>query len=85
METSRNSFIAAAGLRDCHCESLGRYSWYRNNIGVIDMAPECEICGENVKRVYECEICGTAFCKECGDPSEKICQFCSEEEEEGPE
>jgi predicted nucleic acid binding AN1-type Zn finger protein len=48
----------------------------------MNMAPECEICGENAKAVYECEICGTTFCKECGKPSEKICMFCSEEEEE---
>jgi len=42
------------------------------------MPPECEICGEVVKQVYECEVCGVRFCKECGSPSEKICIECSE-------
>lgn len=48
------------------------------------MMPECEICGGNVRQVYECEECGTHFCKDCGSPSDRLCIDCSEEEEVTP-
>lgn len=46
---------------------------------------ECEICGEDVRRVYECEECGVLFCKDCGSPSDRLCINCSEVEEEKEE
>ena len=42
--------------------------------------PECELCGEEVSRVYECEVCGIIFCKNCGSTSDKVCIDCSTEE-----
>lgn len=47
--------------------------------------PECEVCFEEVGRVYTCKNCETVFCDECGDPKRKLCIFCLEEEEEGEE
>ena len=49
------------------------------------MSTECEICGEEVNRVYECEVCGVLFCRDCGSTSEKICNECSEEQSEEDE
>lgn len=44
--------------------------------------PKCEICYEDVDKVYMCKTCGTEFCVDCGDPKKKICILCIEEEEE---
>jgi hypothetical protein len=41
---------------------------------------ECEICGEEVSKVYTCERCGVLFCRYCGSPSEKLCVDCLEED-----
>jgi hypothetical protein len=44
--------------------------------------PECTLCGEDVDRVVKCSECGERFCDECGEPSEKLCVFCLDEESE---
>jgi len=44
--------------------------------------PKCEICYEDVDKVYTCKECGTEFCVDCGDPKKKMCVLCMEEEEE---
>ena len=41
---------------------------------------ECEICGEEVARVYTCKRCGVLFCRYCGSPSENLCVDCLEED-----
>lgn len=43
---------------------------------------DCEICGEEVSKIYVCKECGTLFCAECGSPSEKLCILCTAEEED---
>lgn len=43
---------------------------------------ECEICGEEVARVYTCNRCGARFCKDCGSPSENLCMDCRQDVEE---
>ena len=42
----------------------------------------CDVCGEEVDKVYECKECGTMFCADCGNPKKMLCSFCLEEEEE---
>jgi len=44
--------------------------------------PECEICGEEVAKVYKCKQCGVLFCANCGSSSQGLCIDCSEGEEE---
>ena len=49
--------------------------------------PRCEICGEEVSKVYTCKECEIVFCEECGDPEQGLCMLClsegkNEEEEE---
>jgi len=44
--------------------------------------PECEICGEEVRRVYTCKSCDGHFCSECGSTTEMLCIDCLEEQEE---
>jgi len=44
--------------------------------------PECEVCGEQVDKVYKCKNCGTRFCEDDGSVSEKLCIYCMEEEED---
>jgi|GEM_PF-1226220 len=43
--------------------------------------PKCEICYEDVDKVYTCKLCGVAFCEDCGDPKRRICALCIDEEE----
>ena len=43
--------------------------------------PRCEICYEDVDKVYTCKLCGVAFCEDCGDPKRKICALCIDEKE----
>jgi len=45
--------------------------------------PRCEICYEDVDRVYTCKLCQTEFCEDCGDPRKKVCALCLDEGEEG--
>ena len=47
--------------------------------------PKCEICYEDVDKVYTCKECGAEFCVDCGDPKKKLCVLCMEEEEEEEE
>jgi predicted nucleic acid binding AN1-type Zn finger protein len=42
--------------------------------------PECEVCGEQVDKVYKCKNCGTRFCEDDGSVSEKLCIYCMEED-----
>jgi len=45
--------------------------------------PRCEICYEDVDKVYTCKLCQTEFCEECGDPRKRVCALCLDEGEEG--
>lgn len=47
--------------------------------------PKCEVCYEDVDKVYVCKSCGTEFCVDCGDPKKKLCVLCIEEEGEEEE
>jgi hypothetical protein len=38
--------------------------------------PECELCGEDVDKLYECKMCGTMFCEYCGLVEDRICLNC---------
>ena len=44
--------------------------------------PTCDLCGEEVEKVYVCEDCGVRFCEDCGDSETKLCEDCIEYEEE---
>ena len=44
--------------------------------------PDCYICGMETEPVYKCKVCGERFCDDCGSPSEKLCLYCLEEDEE---
>jgi len=46
------------------------------------MLSECEICGEEVSKIYRCESCEVLFCKDCGSTTDMICSECSWEPEE---
>jgi hypothetical protein len=43
--------------------------------------PECEICGEEVEKVYRCKVCGVNFCEFCGSIEKMLCSDCMDEEE----
>jgi len=47
--------------------------------------PICDICEEEVDKVYKCETCGAEFCETCGSVSQMLCEYCSEEEEDHTE
>jgi hypothetical protein len=44
--------------------------------------PLCSICGELSDKVTRCKQCGERFCENCGDPEEKLCYYCDDEEDE---
>jgi len=44
--------------------------------------PRCEICENEVSKVYKCKSCGTRFCENCGDPEKLLCEDCLAFEEE---
>jgi len=48
---------------------------------MVNIMPECEICGEEADKLIVCKSCGCKFCEDCGSPVEKLCEFCSEEDE----
>ena len=48
---------------------------------MVKLMPECEICGEEADKLTICKSCGCKFCEDCGSPIEKLCEFCSEEDE----
>jgi len=43
--------------------------------------PICAICGEEVDHVTKCKMCGEKFCVDCGEPDEKLCIYCLDDEE----
>lgn len=47
--------------------------------------PECEICGEEIARLYKCKKCDASFCEDCGSISEGLCIDCLEENPEEEE
>jgi len=44
--------------------------------------PICAICGEEVGHVTKCKMCGEKFCADCGEPDEKLCLYCLDDDEE---
>ena len=42
--------------------------------------PKCTICGEEAEYVTKCTNCGEKFCSDCGDPEEKQCYYCMDED-----
>ena len=47
--------------------------------------PFCDVCGDEVERVYTCKDCETIFCGDCGDTKARLCMYCVEEDEEEEE
>ena len=47
--------------------------------------PECAICGLDVDEVTRCKTCGDKFCSDCGEPKEKLCIYCIEDDEDDDE
>ena len=46
------------------------------------LMPKCELCDEMVTQVFTCKECDSKFCKDCGTPSQKLCDYCIEEPDE---
>jgi hypothetical protein len=44
--------------------------------------PICAICGEEVENVTKCKMCGEKFCSDCGEPDEKLCIYCMDEDDD---
>ena len=44
--------------------------------------PICAICGEEVEHVTKCKMCGEKFCADCGEPDEKLCIYCLDDEDD---
>ena len=44
--------------------------------------PLCSLCGENMDHVTKCKNCGERFCDDCGEPEEKLCIYCLDEDYE---
>jgi len=47
--------------------------------------PTCDICDEEVDKVYKCTSCEVDFCASCGSASQMLCEYCVEEEEDSNE
>ncbi len=47
-----------------------------------DSMPICAICGEEVELVTKCKMCGEKFCSDCGDPDEKLCIYCMDDDDD---
>ena len=44
--------------------------------------PICAICGEEAEHVTKCKMCGEKFCADCGEPDEKLCIYCLDDEDD---
>ena len=44
--------------------------------------PTCAICGEQAEHTTKCKMCGEKFCADCGNPDEKLCLYCLDEDDE---
>ena len=44
--------------------------------------PLCAMCGENVEHTTKCTMCGEKFCADCGNPEEKLCIYCEDEDDD---
>ena len=42
--------------------------------------PVCDVCEEEVEKVYTCRDCEARFCEDCGNPREMLCTWCIEED-----
>ncbi|MBN2335529.1 hypothetical protein JXL21_08205 [Candidatus Bathyarchaeota archaeon] len=47
--------------------------------------PICAICGEESEHVTKCKMCGEKFCTDCGEPDQKLCLYCLDDDEEHDE
>jgi hypothetical protein len=47
--------------------------------------PLCNLCGENMDMVTKCTQCGARFCIDCGEPDEKLCIYCYDEDDDDDE
>ncbi|MBN2336617.1 hypothetical protein JXL21_13745 [Candidatus Bathyarchaeota archaeon] len=45
--------------------------------------PDCEICGAQQVKTYECKECGKQFCVRCGKSHKKICNNCLSDKGKG--
>jgi len=43
--------------------------------------PICAICGEEAEVVTKCKMCGEKFCSDCGEPDQKLCIYCLEDDD----
>jgi hypothetical protein len=50
--------------------------------GERNAMPICAICGEEVELVTKCKMCGEKFCSDCGDPDEKLCIYCMDDDDD---
>lgn len=50
--------------------------------GEISKMPICAICGEEVENVTKCKMCGEKFCSDCGEPDEKLCIYCMDDDDD---
>jgi hypothetical protein len=50
--------------------------------GERNVMPICAICGEEVEHVTKCKMCGEKFCQDCGEPDEKLCIYCVDEDDD---
>ncbi len=44
--------------------------------------PICAIRGEEAELVTKCKMCGEKFCADCGEPDEKLCIYCLDDEDD---
>ena len=44
--------------------------------------PLCTLCGEDMDVVTKCSVCGARFCVDCGEPDEKLCIYCYDEDDD---
>jgi hypothetical protein len=47
--------------------------------------PICAMCGEHVEHATKCTMCGEKFCDDCGEPEEKLCIYCSDDDDWNPD
>ena len=43
--------------------------------------PICSICGEE-SHTTKCKMCGEKFCSDCGEPEERLCLYCLDDEDD---
>lgn len=44
--------------------------------------PICAICGVESDQITKCKMCGEKFCPDCGEPDQKLCIYCLDDEDD---